>query len=53
MRLERTSFGKRLEGYQDAVKLPAKPVVEGRLLRMVGLTLEAEGCAPLWAVAAW
>lgn len=43
MRLERTSFGKRLGGYAAAVKLPGQPVVEGRLLRMVGLTLEAEG----------
>ncbi len=43
MRLERTSFGRRLGGYADAVKLPEQPVVEGRLLRMVGLTLEAEG----------
>jgi flagellum-specific ATP synthase len=43
MRLERTSFARRLAGYQHAVKLPARPVVEGRLLRMVGLTLEAEG----------
>ncbi len=43
MRLDRTSFGKRLEGYADAVKLPDQPIVEGRLLRMVGLTLEAEG----------
>ena len=43
MRLERTSFAKRLSGYMDAVSLPTQPVVEGRLLRMVGLTLEAEG----------
>ncbi|HCL4027355.1 flagellum-specific ATP synthase FliI, partial [Pseudomonas aeruginosa] len=43
MRLERTSFARRLEGYTEAVSLPAQPVVEGRLLRMVGLTLEAEG----------
>ncbi len=28
---------------REAVSLPAQPVVEGRLLRMVGLTLEAEG----------
>ena len=26
------------------MQLPAQPVVEGRLIRMVGLTLEAEGC---------
>ena len=43
MRLKRTSFAKRLSGYAPAVSLPAQPVVEGRLLRMVGLTLEAEG----------
>mgnify|MGYP000548107509 CR=1 FL=1 len=43
MRLERTSFGKRLSTYADAITLPVQPVVEGRLLRMVGLTLEAEG----------
>lgn len=43
MRLDRTSFAKRLGGYADAITLPVQPVVEGRLLRMVGLTLEAEG----------
>ncbi|WP_324733925.1 flagellar protein export ATPase FliI [Pseudomonas paeninsulae] len=43
MRLERTSFAKRLAGYSEVVKLPSQPVVEGRLQRMVGLTLEAEG----------
>lgn len=43
MRLDRTSFGKRLGSYAEAIKLPVQPVVEGRLLRMVGLTLEAEG----------
>ncbi|RJG09852.1 flagellar protein export ATPase FliI [Pseudomonas cavernicola] len=43
MRLERISFAKRLGGYSEAVRLPSQPVVEGRLLRMVGLTLEAEG----------
>lgn len=43
MRLERVSFAKRLGGYSDAVQLPSQPLVEGRLLRMVGLTLEAEG----------
>ncbi|HLT04087.1 MAG TPA: flagellar protein export ATPase FliI [Pseudomonas sp.] len=43
MRLERTSFARRLSGYRQAVSLPSRPVVEGRLLRMVGLTLEAEG----------
>jgi flagellum-specific ATP synthase len=42
MRLDRTSFGKRLAGYNDAVRLPDQPILEGRL-RMVGLTLEAEG----------
>lgn len=43
MRLERTSFAKRLSTYPDAIALPVQPIVEGRLLRMVGLTLEAEG----------
>ncbi|CDF83019.1 Flagellum-specific ATP synthase [Pseudomonas knackmussii B13] len=43
MRLDRVSFAKRLEGYVEATRLPSQPVVEGRLLRMVGLTLEAEG----------
>lgn len=40
----RISFARRLSGYQQALHLPAQPVVEGRLIRMVGLTLEAEGC---------
>lgn len=43
MKLERVSFARRLAGYQEATRLPDQPVVEGRLLRMVGLTLEAEG----------
>ena len=43
MRLDRTSFAKRLSGYAEATELPGQPVLEGRLLRMVGLTLEAEG----------
>lgn len=43
MRLDRVSFARRLEGYSDAVSLPSQPILEGRLLRMVGLTLEAEG----------
>ncbi|MCO6055441.1 flagellar protein export ATPase FliI [Pseudomonas sp. MOB-449] len=43
MRIERASFAKRLAGYNDVVDLPSQPLVEGRLLRMVGLTLEAEG----------
>src|SRR5690606_6851789 len=43
MRLERTSFAKRFETYSEAIKLPSQPILEGRLLRMVGLTLEAEG----------
>ena len=53
MRLDRTSFAKRLGGYVEATALPGQPVLEGRLLRMVGLTLEAEACAPPWAAAAW
>lgn len=43
MKLERTSFGKRLSTYEANINLPRQPVLEGRLLRMVGLTLEAEG----------
>ncbi|MEK1941473.1 MAG: flagellar protein export ATPase FliI [Pseudomonas sp.] len=43
MKLERLSFVKRMTGYSEAIQLPAQPIVEGRLLRMVGLTLEAEG----------
>ncbi|WP_370411515.1 hypothetical protein, partial [Pseudomonas qingdaonensis] len=33
MHLERTSFGKRLGSYAEAIELPAQPIVEGRLLR--------------------
>jgi flagellum-specific ATP synthase len=43
MRVDRVSFSRRLEGYSDAISLPSQPILEGRLLRMVGLTLEAEG----------
>jgi len=43
MRLERTSFAKRLGSYAEATELAGAPILEGRLLRMVGLTLEAEG----------
>jgi len=43
MRLERLSFQRRLGGYEEAIRLEQQPVIEGRLLRMVGLTLEAEG----------
>ena len=43
MRLDRTSFAKRLGSYAEATELPGQPILEGRLLRMVGLTLEAEG----------
>ncbi|MAD01180.1 MAG: flagellum-specific ATP synthase FliI [Pseudomonadales bacterium] len=42
-RPERISFARRLSRYQPALQLPTQPVVEGRLIRMVGLTLEAEG----------
>jgi len=34
----------RLKGYQDRIKEPQTMLVEGRLTRMVGLTLEAVGC---------
>ena len=40
-RPERISFARRLSRYQSALQLPTQPVVEGRLIRMVGLTLEA------------
>ncbi len=53
MRLDRTSFAKRLGSYAESISLPVQPVVEGRLLRMVGLTLEAEACARRWAAAVW
>ncbi len=43
MRLDRISFARRLATYLPAVRLPDRPLLEGRLLRMVGLTLEAEG----------
>ena len=43
MRLDRTSFAKRLGSYAEATELAGAPILEGRLLRMVGLTLEAEG----------
>ncbi|MDR6236119.1 flagellar protein export ATPase FliI [Pseudomonas oryzihabitans] len=43
MRLERLSFERRLSGYDEAIRVEQQPVIEGRLLRMVGLTLEAEG----------
>ena len=43
MHLQRTSFASRLAGYKDAIQLSKQPLIEGRLIRMVGLTLEAEG----------
>ena len=43
MHLKRTSFAKRLSSYAGAIELAGAPILEGRLLRMVGLTLEAEG----------
>ena len=43
MRLDRISIAQRLAQYPDAISLPRQPQVEGRLLRMVGLTLEAQG----------
>lgn len=42
-RPERISFARRLAPYLASIELPAAPVVEGRLIRVVGLTLEAEG----------
>lgn len=43
MPLNRTRFATRLAGYQNAAQLSKQPLVEGRLIRMVGLTLEAQG----------
>lgn len=43
MQLQRTGFATRLGAYKPATQLSKKPLVEGRLIRMVGLTLEAEG----------
>jgi len=43
MQLERISFHKRLSVYSSSLQLPKQPPVEGRLLRMVGLLLEASG----------
>jgi len=43
MQLNRISFGKRLSAYTPSLHLPEQPLVEGRLLRMVGLLLEASG----------
>jgi len=38
------SFGDRLAVYAARGAVPAPPAIEGRLTRMVGLTLEAVGC---------
>ena len=43
MQLQRTSFAKRLSSYKQAAQLSKQPLIEGRLIRMVGLTLEAQG----------
>lgn len=43
MQLQRTRFATRLAGYKGSTTLSKKPLVEGRLIRMVGLTLEAQG----------
>lgn len=39
-----TSLANRLKKYADQIQ-PTEPLVEGRLVRMVGLTLEAVGCS--------
>lgn len=39
----RAGLAERLQGYQQQIKAD-QPLVEGRLVRMVGLTLEAVGC---------
>lgn len=43
MQLQRTRFSTRLNSYKKVAQLSKRPVVEGRLIRMVGLTLEAQG----------
>lgn len=53
MRLERTSFAKRLSTYAEATEIAGAPILEGRLLRMVGLTSKPKACAPPWARVAW
>lgn len=43
-------WAQRLDGYRNRLDRPVSPVVEGKLTRMVGLTLEAVGCqAPVGA----
>jgi len=39
------SLSERFKGYMTQIPTDIKPEVSGRLTRMVGLTLEAEGCA--------
>lgn len=46
MKLSRTSLAARMAAYYPATELPTQPPLEGRLLRMVGLTLEAQGLQP-------
>ncbi len=41
---DRVSIASRIEAYQPYTARRPSYVVEGRLIRMVGLTLEAEGC---------
>lgn len=41
---ERVALSQRLAAYIPYTARTPRPVVEGRLIRMVGLTLEAEGC---------
>ncbi len=43
MPLKRTGFATRLAAYENATQLSKQPLTEGRLIRMVGLTLEAQG----------
>ncbi|PCJ37043.1 MAG: flagellum-specific ATP synthase FliI [Moraxellaceae bacterium] len=41
---DRASISSRIGSYNQYAETNPKPLVEGRLIRMVGLTLEAEGC---------
>ena len=41
----RVSLASRLAPFVAGAAIPVAPIVEGRLTRMVGLTLESVGCA--------
>jgi len=45
------SWSKALAGYREKAEVPIPVIVEGKLTRMVGMTLEAVGCqAPIGAI---